>query len=90
MKTTFDNGFGVSVVTDGYGSDEGLLELAVITEEEELHYNNEVAEGDVRGYLTQKDVDRLTQEVKQFAKYVSDDDIYYNSDGTTTGKDQDV
>ena len=87
MKQQFANGFGVSVISTGYGSEDGLKELAVIAGNE-LHYNNEVAGGDVRGYLTVDEVTTLTNQVRKFAKYINDDDIYYNIDGTTTGKDQ--
>ena len=87
MRQMFKNGFGVSVITDGYGEDEGLLELAVITEDG-LHYENDVADGDVCGYLTQEDVDFKTMLVSNFATYVADDDIYYYGDGSTKGKDQ--
>ena len=79
--------FGVSVINHGYGSDEGLLELAVLVGDE-IHYENDVADGDVRGYLTQEEADELAAHVSNFATYVADDDIYYYGDGSTKGRDQ--
>ncbi len=83
MKTMFDNGFGVSVVSHGYGSDQGLLELAVITEDG-LHYDNSVAQGDVCGYLTKKDTVKLIEEVKSFSTYMGKNyDISYSANNHT-------
>ena len=59
----FDNKFGASVVSHdySYGGKEGLYELAVLFDDE-IHYDNPVAAGDVRGYLTEEEVtDLLTQ-----------------------------
>ena len=60
----FENGWGASVVshTFSYGGKNGLYELAVLNSDGDLDYNNSVAQGDVRGYLTEEDVnDLLTQ-----------------------------
>ncbi len=69
----FDNNYGVSVVKGpySYGGRDGLYELAVIhmspdMSESELDYNNPVANGDVRGYLTSEDVTQLMKEVILF------------------------
>ena len=69
----FDNNYGVSVVKGpySYGGKEGLYELAVIhmspdMSESELDYDNPVANGDVRGYLTSEDVTQLMKEVILF------------------------
>lgn len=61
----FDNKFGASVVCHGlsYGGKEGLYELAVLFEDE-IHYDNPVARGDVRGYLTEEDVSDLLIEIQ--------------------------
>lgn len=67
-KQFFPNGWGVSVIDDGYGSEDGLFELAVLGPNGRLHYDNPVANGDVRGYLTEEEVLRLIEEVKLFAK----------------------
>jgi hypothetical protein len=53
----FENGWGVSVVKHeySYGGTKGLYELAVL-KDNELHYDNEIAKGDVVGYLRPEDV----------------------------------
>jgi hypothetical protein len=69
----FDNNFGVSVIKNkySYGGSKGLYELAVVymspeMNESRLHYNNDVAQGDVRGHLTEDDVTELMQQVANF------------------------
>jgi hypothetical protein len=69
----FDNHFGVSVIKGPYshGGDKGLYELAVIymapdMDESILHYDNEVANGDVRGHLTEDEVSELIEQVYNF------------------------
>ena len=61
----FDNKFGASVVSHeySYGGKEGLYELAVLFEDE-IHYDNPVACGDVRGYLTEEEVSDLLIEIQ--------------------------
>lgn len=68
MRITLPNGWGVSVIDDGYGSSKGLQELAVIGPDGHIHYDNPVANGDVRGGLTREDVARLTDEVSKFSR----------------------
>ena len=68
-KHTFPNGWGVSVICVpgfSYGGEQGLYELAVVGPDGGLHYDNPVANGDVRGYLTPEDVDRLMAMVELF------------------------
>ena len=60
---TFPNGWGVSVIT-GYGA-YGGLELAVLRDGD-LHYDNPVALGDVRGYLTEDAVEALMAEIESW------------------------
>ena len=62
----FENGWGASVVshTFSYGGREGLYELAVLFEDE-LHYDNPVAHGDVRGHLTEEEVSELLIEIQK-------------------------
>lgn len=62
----FDNGYGASVVshTRSYGGNEGLYELAVLFDNE-IHYDNPVANGDVRGYLTEEDVTELLNQIQK-------------------------
>ncbi len=64
----FDNGYGVSVVISplSYGGNDGLYELAVF-KGHDIHYDNPVANGDVRGYLTQEDVTELMSQVQAFS-----------------------
>ena len=64
---TFENGYGASVVkfygTYGFGRD--LWELAVL-KNGRLHYDNPVADGDVKGYLTDEKVNNLLREIESF------------------------
>ena len=66
-RMEFDNGFEVSVVKGPhtYGGDAGLYELAVF-KDGELHYDNPVADGDVRGYLSEEEVSNLMLEIQKF------------------------
>ncbi len=61
----FENGFGASIVRHSmsYGGKDGLYELAVLFEDE-IHYDNPVAHGDVRGYLTEEEVSELLIEIQ--------------------------
>lgn len=63
----FENGYSVSVIqaTFSYGGDQGLYELAVL-KNGCLHYNNPVANGDVRGGLTSEEVEELANRVERF------------------------
>jgi len=65
-RINFDNGYGASVVshTFSYGGKDGLYELAVL-KNGDLHYDNPVAEGDVRGYLTEEEVSNLLIQIQQ-------------------------
>jgi hypothetical protein len=65
-RIQFDNKFGASVVshTYSYGGKQGLYELAVLFEDE-LHYDNPVAQGDVRGYLSEEEVTDLLIEIQK-------------------------
>jgi hypothetical protein len=62
----FENGFGASVVKHdfSYGGKRGLYELAVLFDNE-LHYDNPVAMGDVRGYLTEEVVTELLLQIQK-------------------------
>ena len=69
----FDSHFGVSVIRNKYshGGNKGLYELAVIymspeMNESKLHYDNEVANGDVVGNLTEEEVSELIEKVANF------------------------
>jgi hypothetical protein len=62
----FDNGYGASVVshTFSYGGKSGLYELAVL-KDGDIHYDNPVAGGDVRGYLTEQAVTELLIQIQK-------------------------
>jgi hypothetical protein len=62
----FDNGYGASVVshTFSYGGKSGLYELAVL-KDDELHYDNPIANGDVRGFLTEDAVTELLTQIQK-------------------------
>jgi hypothetical protein len=51
----FDNGYGASVIDHGYGSQEGLFELAVLDSEDRITYSTPIT-SDVLGWLTPGDV----------------------------------
>ena len=65
-RVSFENGWGASVVshTYSYGGPAGLYELAVLFDDE-LHYDNPVAAGDVRGYLSEDEVTELLIEIQK-------------------------
>lgn len=54
-KFRFDNGYGASVINDGYGAEEGLYELAVLDRDDHLTYSTPVTD-DVLGWLTVEQV----------------------------------
>ena len=66
-RIMFENNWGASVVshTFSYGGKQGLYELAVLDSNGELHYGNDVAQGDVRGYLTEEEVTDLLIEIQK-------------------------
>lgn len=66
-RVEFDNGWGASVVSTPYtyGGDRGLYELAVL-KDNDIHYDNLVAGGDVIGYLSEIEVTGLLIEIQKF------------------------
>ena len=66
-REEFDNGYGVTVVMSPYtyGGKEGLYELAV-WKDGTIHYDNEVAKGDVVGYLRPEDVTDALKLIQKF------------------------
>lgn len=64
-RLDFMNGYGVSVVKGPhtFGGQDGLYELAVF-KNGEIHYDNSVANGDVKGYLNEEEVSELMIEVQ--------------------------
>lgn len=65
----FNNGYGASVIKTehSYGFENDLWELAVL-KDGKLHYNNPVANGDVIGFLTDKEVNKLLKQIQRFKK----------------------
>jgi hypothetical protein len=66
-RVQFDNGYGASIVSHNYsyGGKEGLYELAVLGEDGKLHYDNPVANGDVKGYLNESEVTELLKQIQE-------------------------
>ena len=54
-KFLFPNGFGASVINDGYGGDRGLYEVAVLGLDGHLTYDTSVT-NDVLGFLSESEV----------------------------------
>lgn len=54
-KFVFDNGYGASVINDGYGSESGLYELAVLGPSGDLTYDTPIT-SDVLGFLNESEV----------------------------------
>ena len=64
-RINFDNGYGASVIknTFSYGGSAGFYELGV-TKDDQLHYDNPVANGDVIGWLGEEEVSKLLIEIQ--------------------------
>lgn len=64
-RIDFDNGYGASVIKNrfSYGGSTGFYELGV-TKDDELHYDNPVANGDVIGWLEEEEVSKLLIEIQ--------------------------
>jgi hypothetical protein len=65
-RMSFDNGYGVSVVshTYSYGGKKGLYEIAVLDSEGDLTYETPVT-NDVIGYLSEKGVSDVMKKVQE-------------------------
>jgi hypothetical protein len=71
-KEFYENGYGVSVVCNeySYGGIEGLYELAILKgdkDHSEICYETHIT-NDVIGYLTDTDVENITNQVKRLNK----------------------
>jgi hypothetical protein len=66
----FDNGYGLSVISHGYGSEQGLKEAALLNANGNLIYADSTKDGrelpfsDVVGWLTEAQVNELIELVK--------------------------
>ena len=68
-RMSFDNGYGVSVVshTYSYGGKKGLYEVAVLDSEGDLTYETPVT-NDVIGHLSEKGVSDVMKQVQGLTK----------------------
>ena len=62
-KFRFANGYGASVIDDGYGHKEGLFELAVLGPDGGLTYATPITD-DVLGYLTPDEVGAALDQIE--------------------------
>jgi len=64
-RIDFDNGYGASVIKNvySYGGSAGFYEVGVV-KNDELHYDNPVANGDVVGWLEEEEVSKLLIEIQ--------------------------
>jgi len=64
-RIDFDNGYGASVIKNAYsyGGKAGLYELGV-TKDNQLHYDNLVANGHVIGWLEEEEVSKLLIDIQ--------------------------
>lgn len=69
-KFRFPNGFGASVINDGYGRDRGLYELAVLDSSGRLTYDTPIT-NDVLGYLTPDEVGEALDRIAALEAEVS-------------------
>lgn len=65
-KFQFDNGFGASVINDGYGREQGLYELAVLADGR-LTYDTPITD-DVLGYLSPDEVGEALAKIEALPK----------------------
>ena len=67
-RMTFENGYGVSVVshTYSYGGKDGLFEVAVLGKDGDLTYDTPVT-NDVIGYLSPDDVTDVMKQVQNLS-----------------------
>ena len=59
----FPNGWGASVITNGYGKSQGLLELAVVDRTFTIDYTTELLPNGTQGWLTEEQVQELLQQI---------------------------
>lgn len=63
IRQNYKNGYGVSIISDGYGSEKGLLELAVM-HHGELCYSTPIT-SDVAGWITLERAAELAKKVRE-------------------------
>ena len=69
-KFTFPNGFGASVIDDGYGAQGGLYELAVLGPDGKITYDTPLT-NDVLGYLTDGEVGEALDQIEALPAQVT-------------------
>lgn len=69
-KFRFPNGFGASVINDGYGRERGLYELAVLDSAGHLTYDTPITD-DVLGFLSEAEVAAALDRIEALASEVS-------------------
>jgi hypothetical protein len=70
----FDNGYGASVVDHGYGSENGLYEIAVLGIDGNIDYTTPITD-DVLGWLTEDDVEKVLGDIAALPKLGFIDDV---------------
>ena len=63
----FGNGFGASLICNGYGQEDGRLEVAVTDDKRVIIYDTPITD-DVCGYLWTIDAIRVMMEIQQLEK----------------------
>ena len=76
-RIQFDNGFGASIVKHeySYGGKDGLYEIAVLDSEGQITYDTPIT-NDVLGYLSEEDVERHVNEIKNLEVSEAEDNIH--------------
>ena len=76
-RIQFDNGFGASIVKHeySYGGKNGLYEIAVLDSGGEITYTTPIT-NDVLGYLSEEDVERHVNEIKNLEVREAEDNIH--------------
>lgn len=64
IKFTFPNGFTLRVINDGYGSSDGMFEIAIFDQNGDWHTIPEMEGDTVLGYLTAADVRGIAWRVR--------------------------
>ena len=63
-KFKYANGYGASVINDGYGGSQGLFELAVLGPDGQLNYDTPITD-DVIGHQTEQEIAALLQRIAE-------------------------
>jgi len=69
MQFYFSNDYGLSVITDGYGREDGLFEIALLYRKS-LHYDKNIL-SEVKGYLNIQEVNNYLNMVSRIKSEVN-------------------